>query len=66
VTSPAPRASYLREMGDCHVIPPVAEAGTVARAMDMFAIFGTGVVVVACILAVVILYFIFRIEEADE
>jgi hypothetical protein len=53
-------------MGDCHVIPPVAEAGTVARAMDMFAIFGTGVVVVACILAVVILYFIFRIEEADE
>jgi hypothetical protein len=52
-------------MGDCHVIPPIAEAGTVARAMDMFAMFGTGVVVVACFVAVVILYFIFRIEQ-DE
>jgi hypothetical protein len=65
VISPALRASSLREMGDCHVIPPIAEAGTVARAMDMFAMFGTGVVVVACFVAVVILYFIFRIEQ-DE
>jgi hypothetical protein len=48
------------------MLPPVAEAGTIARAMDMFAIFGTGVVVVACFVAVVILYFIFRIEQADE
>jgi hypothetical protein len=45
---------------------PVAEAGTVARAMDMFAMFGVGVVIAACFAAVVILYFIFRIEQIDE
>jgi hypothetical protein len=50
-------------MGDCHVIPPIAEAGTIARAMDMFAIFGTGVVVASCFVAVIILYVIFRIED---
>jgi hypothetical protein len=52
-------------MADCTMLPPVAEAGTVARAMDMFAIFGTGVVVIACFVAVLILYFIFRIDEAE-
>jgi hypothetical protein len=50
-------------MADCTMLPPVAEAGTVARAMDMFAIFGMGVVVASCFVAVIILYVIFRIED---
>jgi hypothetical protein len=48
------------------MLPPVAEAGTVTRAIDMFAMFGIGVTIAACIAAVIVLYLIFRLEEADE
>jgi hypothetical protein len=52
-------------MADCTMLPPVAEAGTVARAMDMFAMFGISIVVASCIAAVVVLYLVFRMEQ-DE
>jgi hypothetical protein len=52
-------------MADCTMLPPVAEAGTVARAMDMFAMFGISIVVASCIAAVVVLYLVFRTEQ-DE
>jgi hypothetical protein len=47
------------------MLPPVAEAGTVARAMDLFAMFGVSVVVASCIAAVIVLYLVFRTEQ-DE
>jgi hypothetical protein len=52
-------------MTDCTMLPPVAEAGTVARAMDLFAMFGVSVVVASCIAAVIVLYLVFRTEQ-DE
>jgi hypothetical protein len=53
-------------MGECPILAPIAEAGTVARALDMFAMFGVGVIIAGCFAAVVVLYFIFRIEQVDE
>jgi hypothetical protein len=47
------------------MLSPVAEAGTVARAMDVFAMFGISVVVASCVAAVVVLYLVFRTEQ-DE
>jgi hypothetical protein len=48
------------------MLPPVAEAGTVTRAVDLFAMFGIGVTLATCIAAVIVLYLIFRTEQADE